>query len=41
MEDIAGVWECANQWEWVKRVSKGTLPPLIISVATTGGVQGK
>ncbi|MFC1944516.1 3-keto-5-aminohexanoate cleavage protein [Chloroflexota bacterium] len=41
METITGVWEYTNQQEWLMRVAKGTFPPLIISVAITGGVQGK
>ncbi|MFC1944017.1 3-keto-5-aminohexanoate cleavage protein [Chloroflexota bacterium] len=41
METSEGVWEYNNQQEWLKRVAKSTLPPLIITVATTGGVQGK
>ena len=38
---MLGVWECTNQQEWLKHWAKGTLPPLIISVAITGGLQGK
>lgn len=30
-----------NQYEWYRRVAKGNLPPMIITVAPTGGVQGK
>jgi 3-keto-5-aminohexanoate cleavage enzyme len=41
MESSRGVWEYANQQEWLTRVAKSTLPPLIITVAPTGGVQGK
>lgn len=38
---MIGVWEYTNQLEWTKHWAKGTLPPLIISVAITGGMQGK
>ncbi len=41
MADNLGVWGCANQWEWIRRVAKQELPPLIITVAITGGAQGK
>jgi 3-keto-5-aminohexanoate cleavage enzyme len=34
------LWDFKNSYEWMQRVRKG-LPPLIISVAITGGVQGK
>jgi 3-keto-5-aminohexanoate cleavage enzyme len=34
------LWDFKNSHEWMQRVRKG-LPPLIISVAITGGVQGK
>lgn len=35
------VWDSKDQYEWYTRVAKGTLPPLIITVAITGGAQGK
>lgn len=38
---MQGIWEYTNQLEWVKHWAMGTLPPLIISVAITGGMQGK
>ena len=41
METTTGVWEYGNQQEWLTRVARSTLPPLIITVAPTGGVQGK
>ena len=41
METTNGVWECVSQYEWIKRTASGTLPPLIITVAITGGAQGK
>jgi 3-keto-5-aminohexanoate cleavage enzyme len=34
------LWDFRNSYDWMNRVRKG-LPPLIISVAITGGVQGK
>ena len=34
------IWDWRNPYEWMARATKG-LPPLIISVAITGGVQGK
>jgi len=34
------IWDYRNPYEWMQRVRKG-LPPLIISCAITGGVQGK
>jgi 3-keto-5-aminohexanoate cleavage enzyme len=34
------LWDFKNSREWMQRVRKG-LPPLIISAAITGGVQGK
>ncbi len=34
------IWDWRNPYEWMTRATKG-LPPLIISVAITGGVQGK
>jgi len=35
------VWDPSNQRQWVNAVAKGNLPPLVISVAITGGVHGK
>jgi 3-keto-5-aminohexanoate cleavage enzyme len=34
------IWDFKNCYEWMSKIRKG-LPPLIISVAITGGVQGK
>lgn len=34
------MWDYRNPYEWMQRTRKG-LPPLIISCAITGGVQGK
>jgi len=34
------IWDYRNTYEWMQRTQKG-LPPLIISCAITGGVQGK
>jgi 3-keto-5-aminohexanoate cleavage enzyme len=41
METTTGVWEYTNPQEWLNRVAKGNLPPLIITVAITGGAHGK
>ena len=41
MEYHQDLWDPSNQWQWVSRVARGNLPPLVISVAITGGVQGK
>jgi len=41
MEQVSGVWDPTDQQEWLKLAAKDNLPPLIISVAITGGVQGK
>jgi len=35
------VWDYRNPYEWMKRVQTSTLPPLMICVAVSGGVQGK
>jgi 3-keto-5-aminohexanoate cleavage enzyme len=35
------IWEYTNQREWTRRWAHNELPPLIISVAITGGVVGK
>ncbi|MHB8780232.1 MAG: beta-keto acid cleavage family enzyme [Candidatus Geothermincolia bacterium] len=40
MERDEYIWDWRNGYEWMQRVRKG-LPPLIISVAITGGVEGK
>ena len=34
------LWDFKNSYEWMRKIRKG-LPPLIISVAITGGIQGK
>ncbi|MEM0240397.1 MAG: 3-keto-5-aminohexanoate cleavage protein [Candidatus Nezhaarchaeales archaeon] len=34
-------WNYNDMNEWIRRVRRGELPPLIITVAITGGVQGK
>jgi 3-keto-5-aminohexanoate cleavage enzyme len=39
--EATGVWQYARQEEWLSRVARGNLPPLIITVAPTGGVHGK
>jgi len=41
MKTDDAIWDSRDQHEWITRVAKGTLPPLIITVAPTGGVQGK
>ena len=41
MEQVSGVWDPTSQEEWLKLAARENLPPLIISVAITGGVQGK
>ncbi|MBU1345088.1 MAG: 3-keto-5-aminohexanoate cleavage protein [Proteobacteria bacterium] len=35
------LWDFRNPYEWMKKTATSTLPPLIICVAITGGVQGK
>ncbi len=35
------VWDYTNSYEYVQRAAKGTFPPLIITCAITGGIQGK
>jgi 3-keto-5-aminohexanoate cleavage enzyme len=40
MESADYIWDYRNTYEWMQRVRKG-LPPLIISCAITGGVEGK
>ena len=35
------VWNYADPYEYIKRVEKGTMPPLIITVAITGALGGK
>ncbi len=35
------VWDYHNPYEWLERVRKSSFPPLAITVAITGGVQGK
>ena len=39
MNTNEAVWDSRDQYEWITRIAKGTLPPLIITVAPTGGVQ--
>jgi 3-keto-5-aminohexanoate cleavage enzyme len=34
-------WDYRDPYEWMKRVNKGTFPPLIITCALTGGLHGK
>ncbi|TWO78797.1 hypothetical protein CBW56_18195 [Denitratisoma oestradiolicum] len=35
------VWDPSNEKQWVNAVAQSKLPPLVISVALTGGVHGK
>jgi 3-keto-5-aminohexanoate cleavage enzyme len=35
------VWDYTNSYEYMQRAFKGTFPPLIITCAITGGIQGK
>ena len=41
MEQFPVVWNYTNLQEWLKRVARADFPPLIISVAITGGFTGK
>jgi 3-keto-5-aminohexanoate cleavage enzyme len=34
-------WNYTDMQEWIRRIRRGELPPLIITVAITGGIQGK
>lgn len=38
---IDAVFKYTDAYEWMPRVAKSTLPPLIVACAITGGVQGK
>ncbi|MCJ7625965.1 MAG: 3-keto-5-aminohexanoate cleavage protein, partial [Anaerolineaceae bacterium] len=35
------MWDYSNSYEYVNRVARSAMPPLIITAAITGGVQGK
>lgn len=41
MAGYSHIWNYCDQQEWIKRAATGNLPPLVISVAITGGVAGK
>ncbi|MFC2028035.1 3-keto-5-aminohexanoate cleavage protein [Chloroflexota bacterium] len=41
MADYPAIWNYCDQQQWIQRVGRGKLPPLIVSVAITGGVAGK
>lgn len=41
MENRQNLWDPSNQRQWVNAVAQSKLPPLVISVAITGGVHGK
>ncbi len=35
------IWDYRNPYEWMKRVQRSSMPPLIVCCAITGGIQGK
>src|SRR5512137_1564660 len=35
------LWKYSDSYEFMKRVGEATMPPLIICLASNGGVQGK
>lgn len=35
------LWDFRNPYEWMKKTATSSMPPLVICVAITGGVQGK
>ena len=35
------MWDITDTYEFMKRTSKSTMPPCIITVAINGGIQGK
>ncbi len=35
------IWDYRDPYEWMKRVNRGTFPPMIITCAITGGLHGK
>jgi 3-keto-5-aminohexanoate cleavage enzyme len=35
------MWDYTNSWEYTRRAARSEFPPMIITVAITGGVQGK
>jgi len=41
MNEKLGVWDFWDSNEWLKRAGRKELPPMIITVAITGGIQGK
>ena len=41
MQQVSVPFDASSQEEWFGRIASGTLPPLMITVAITGGVQGK
>lgn len=41
MEQSDFIWDYRDPYEWMKRVSRGTFPPMIITCAITGGLHGK
>ncbi len=41
MKQTDFVWDYRDPYEWMKRVNRGTFPPMIITCAITGGLHGK
>jgi len=35
------IWEYRNPYEWMRRIRTSSLPPVIVTCAITGGIQGK
>lgn len=35
------IWDYRNPYQWMERIGRGSMPPLMICVAVSGGVQGK
>jgi 3-keto-5-aminohexanoate cleavage enzyme len=35
------IWDYRNPYEWMRRVRTSSLPPLVVSCAISGGIQGK
>ncbi|MFC1945655.1 3-keto-5-aminohexanoate cleavage protein [Chloroflexota bacterium] len=41
MSELSGVWDYQDPNEWLHKAARNDLPPLIITAAITGGIQGK
>jgi 3-keto-5-aminohexanoate cleavage enzyme len=41
MNEDRFIWDYRDPYEWMRRVSQATFPPLIITCAITGGLHGK